>query len=443
MEVTLLEILDAREKRVQRQKELLETYKKPLICFTMNIAGPEKVNDLISEGFAYGLTRLRSQLAGIPILHVEDRSAFTGCEAFFVADAAPERLKALVTEIEDTLPIGRLFDMDVLSTDGRKHSRKDLGLPQRTCLLCGKPAYLCSRSRAHSVPELQERTAQILKDTLSDVNAKKIAATAQKALLFEVCTTPKPGLVDCQNSGSHRDMDIFTFMASTAALGPYFESCAKTGMTEPDPEAAFCQLRFQGRLAEQEMFRATGGVNTHKGAIFTLGLLCAAAASLPKERRQPELILERCASLARGLTNRDFADLTEENARTAGQKLYIRHGITGIRGEAEAGFPTVLRTGLPVLEAGLQKGLSLNDAGCAAMLAILAAADDTNLIARSSRETQLRIKEEIRQLLQKEPFPSMETLKKLDKTFISANLSPGGSADLLAATYFLHFLKEA
>lgn len=443
MEVTLLEILDAREKRVQRQRELLEAYKKPLICFTMNIAGPKKVNDLIREGFGYGKRLLQAQLSGIPILHFEDRSGITGCEAFFVADAAPERLKALTSEIEDTLPIGRLFDMDVLTPDGKKLSRQEMGLPQRTCLLCGRSAYLCSRSQAHSVPELQERTAQILKNTLSGLNAQEIAATAQKALLFEVCTTPKPGLVDCHNSGSHRDMDIFTFLSSTAALGSYFEACAKIGISEHDSESMFQKLRFQGRLAEQEMLRATGGVNTHKGAIFTLGLLCAAAASLPKERRQPELILEHCASLTRGLTNRDFEDLTKENALTAGQKLYIRHGITGIRGEAEAGFPTVLQTGLPVLEAGLQKGLSLNDAGCAALLAILAAADDTNLIARSNRETQLRIKEEIRQLLEKEPFPSMETLKKLDETFISANLSPGGSADLLAATYFLHFLKEA
>lgn len=443
MEVTLMEILDAREKRVQRQRRLLQIYGKPLICFTMNIAGPEKVSDLIREGFACGLLLLHAQLAGIPILHYEDRSADTGCEAFFVVDATPEHLKALTSQIEDSLPIGRLFDMDVLAPDGRKLSRQEMGLPQRRCLLCGRSAYLCSRSRAHSLAELQAKTRQILEEALNGLEAKNIAALAQKALLYEVCTTPKPGLVDCQNSGSHRDMDIFTFMASTAALGPYFEVCAKIGMTEPDPEKAFHKLRFQGRLAEHAMFSATGGVNTHKGAIFTLGLLCAGAASISKDNRTAESVLSRCAGLTKGLTARDFSSITEETAVTAGQKLYAQYGITGIRGEAEAGFPTVLNAGLPALEEGLRRGLTLNDAGCGALLAILAAADDTNLIARSSRETGLRIREEIHQLIDTDPFPDSNALETLDARFISANLSPGGSADLLAATYFLHFLKEA
>ena len=442
MEVTLLDILDAREKRVQRQQELLAEFSKPLICFTMNIAGPVKVNDLIREGFAYGLKLLQAQLAGIPILHFEDRSADTGCEALLVADAPPETLKKLTTEIEDALPIGRLFDMDVLTGAGQKLSREDLGLPQRSCLLCGNPAYLCSRSRAHSVQALQEKTRQLLKDALEDAEGKRIAVLAQKALLYEVCTTPKPGLVDCRNSGSHRDMDIFTFMASTAALGPYFESCARIGMAQPDPDSAFQRLRFQGRLAEQTMFCATMGVNTHKGAIFTLGLLCAAAASLPKQARSAQAVLSRCAALAKGLTCRDMGSVTEETAVTAGQRLYARYGITGIRGEAEAGFPTVLYAGLPALEESLHRGRTLNDAGCGALLAILAEAEDTNLITRSSRDTGLHIQREIRQLIRSEPYPDAQTLAALDASFIAENLSPGGSADLLAATYFLHFLKD-
>lgn len=442
MEVTLQDILDAREHRVQRQKLLLEQFHKPVICFTMNIAGPVKISPLIQEGFAYGQALLTAQLAGngIPMLHFEDRSANAGCEALFVVDGQPENVKRLTAELEEAFPIGRLFDMDVLTERG-KISRQAIGLNERTCLLCGKPAYLCSRSRTHTVAQLQEETTRLLRDTLTELDAKNIARLAQQSLLYEVCTTPKPGLVDRQNSGSHRDMDIFTFMASTAALVPYFEACAKTGITTESPEEAFRQLRLQGRLAEQAMFYATGGVNTHKGAIFTLGLLCAAAGSLPKAHRQPEDILARCTAITKGLTLRDLGTITEDTAVTTGQKLYVRFGITGIRGEAEAGFPTVLNVGLPVLEEGIRRGLSLNDAGCAALLALLAATDDTNLIARSSRDAQLRIREEIRCLLQVDPFPSKETLNALDEEFIASNLSPGGSADLLAASYFLYFLK--
>lgn len=441
MEVTLQDVLLARERRAQRQRELRKAYEKPLICFTMNIAGPEKVSPTIARGFEYGKRLLSAQLSGLDILFSEDRSTAAGCEAIYVVDADPVALKCLTSQMEDELPIGRLFDMDVLSPTGEKLSRQDMGLPPRRCLICSQNAYLCSRSRTHSVQQLQERTSLILNDTLSGLEAEYIASLAQRALLFEVCTTPKPGLVDRQNAGSHRDMDIFTFLTSTAALGAYFEACAKIGMTDAAPEDAFRRLRFRGRLAEQEMLRVTGGVNTHKGAIFTLGLLCAAAGSIPEEDRSVEAIVTSCAALTRGLVARDMEGITEQNAFTAGQRLYVHYGITGIRGEAEAGFPTVVKVGLPVLEEGLRRGLSLNDAGCAALLAILAASEDTNLIARSSRETGSRVREEIRQLLREEPFPDRQTLEKLDAAFVAANLSPGGSADLLAASYFLHFLK--
>lgn len=437
MEVSLMDILNARDARAQRQRELLSRFQKPLICFTMNIAGPEKINPLILEGFALGRELLDAQLAGFPILLEEDRTANTGCEVILVVNGDPTHLKRITTRIEDTFPLGRLFDMDVLAPDGRKLSRKDLGIKERACLICDNPAYLCSRSRAHSVSQLQEKTQQLLTHALREKKAKTIAALAQKALLYEVCTTPKPGLVDRRNSGSHRDMDIFTFMSSTAALGPYFERCALVGLTEAEPLSAFAQLRFHGRLADKAMLQATRGVNTHKGAIFTLGLLCCAAATAG---RDTHTILTRCSEMTQGLVARDLADVTEETACTNGQKLYAQYGITGIRGEAEAGFPTIAKVGLPTLEKALEAGHSADIAGALTLLAILAAADDTNLIARSSREAQLHIRSEIRSLLQQEIRE--ETLLELDRRFIKDNLSPGGSADLLAACWFLHFLKE-
>lgn len=439
MEVSLMDILNARDARAQRQRELLDRFGKPLICFTMNIAGPEKVNPLILEGFALGRELLDAQLAGLPILLEEYRTAPTGCELMLVVDADAEKLKAITTEIEDAFPVGRLFDMDVLAPDGTKLSRGEIGQPERRCLLCDKPAYQCSRSRAHSVAQLREETTRILTDALREKKAKTIAALAQKALLYEVCVTPKPGLVDRRNSGSHRDMDIFTFMSSTAALGPYFETCARIGFSEPDPEAAFEKLRFHGRMADLAMLRATGGVNTHKGAIFTLGLLCCAAAA---KGPGTDAILNRCADMTKGIVDRDFAGITAETAQTNGQKLYAKYGITGIRGEAEAGFPTVANAGLPALEKTLADGCSEDEAGCAALLAILAAADDTNLIARSSRETQLQVRQIVSRLIQEDPRPSETVLTDLDSQFIRDNLSPGGSADLLSATWFLHFLKE-
>ena len=445
--VSLHEIMDARERRFRRQQELLIQFHCTLISFTMNIAGPIKNSGLISRGFDTGKSLIGNQLnsVGIQIQHQEESRTHTGCEAFIVVKADPVSVKRLAVEAEDCHPIGRLFDMDVLTGYGIQVSRRQLGFPERKCLICGGPAKECASRRIHSAGTLQEKTTWLLRKYFDAEDARTAARLASQSLLYEVCATPKPGLVDRANSGSHQDMDIFTFMSSVSALWPYFEECAEIGRqtAEADPAETFQKLRWSGKLAEQAMWDATKGVNTHKGAIFSMGILCGALGRLPRERwREPELILAECARMTVGLTDRDFRALTAQTTRTAGQRLFAKHGLRGIRGEAEQGFPAVLNAGLPKLEQGVAQGLSLNDAGCAALLALMTAATDTNLIARSDRQTQLWVTEQTRALLEQSPFPDRETLDRLDKAFIQENLSPGGSADLLAMTYMLYFLKR-
>ena len=443
MEVTLMEMLDARERRARRQTQLLAQYEKTMLCFTMNIAGPEKNSPLICRGFDLGKELLRQQLtvAKAGILHFEEIREHTGNEAIYILDCDALTAKAAAVTVEDHTRAGRLFDMDVLRADGSKVQRQELNLEPRKCLICGDVAQGCARSRRHTVAQLREKTRQLLEEALACRDSRRIAQVACQALLYEVAVTPKPGLVDRANSGSHRDMDFFSFQASAAALWPYFETCARIGMDMKDrtPEETFAALRAPGLLAEGEMLRATGGVNTHKGAIFSMGILCGAAGRLGL--RDPEALLEECGRMTAGLTERDFAGLTEENAKTVGQKLYLRHGITGVRGQVEAGFPAVLEIGLPRLREGLAMGLSLNGAGCAALLAMLAATVDTNLISRSDYETQQTVAAEVAGLLKDHPFPAPEVLIRLDEAFVEKNLSPGGTADLLAMTFFLHLFQ--
>ena len=445
MEVTLMEMLEAREKRAERQQTLRSAWGRTMVCFTMNIAGPVKNSALIRRGYALGKKLLVRQLmaAGIAIAHFEEVQEKTGNEAFFLLDAAPLRVKKVTVTIEDQGPVGRLFDMDVLCPDGRKVDRQELGLSGRKCLICGGPAQACARSRAHTVAALQEKTWEILRKALDDADAADAARLATQALLYEAATTPKPGLVDRENSGSHRDMDFFTFQASAPALYPYFFRCVKIGREGLDARETFQRLRSPGKLAEGEMLHATGGVNTHKGAIFSMGILCGALGRLERtEWANPERVLSECAAMTKGLVRRDYDDLTPETAKTAGQKLYLQYGITGVRGQAEAGFPVVGKVGLPKLEAGLSMGKTINEAGCAALLAMLAQTMDTNMIHRGSFKIQQEIMEKLSDLLEDEPFPSQKTLEGLDEAFIRKNLSPGGTADLLAMTYMLHFLKE-
>ena len=444
MEVSLTEMLEAREKRAWQQRELLRRG-RTMICFTMNIAGPIKNSPLIGSGYDLGKRLLLGQLdvAGVAVSDFEEVREKTGNECILLVDAEPLTVKAITAELEDHAPIGRLFDMDVLRPDGSKVERQELGLPGRKCLLCGESAQVCARSRKHSVAELQAKTREILQEAVDEWDSREAARLACQALLYEVAITPTPGLVDRENSGSHRDMDFFTFQASAAALQPYFAQCVRIGRQGGAPEETLRALRLPGKLAEAEMRRATVGVNTHKGAIFSMGILCGALGRLDRESwGNPDRILDECAAMAKGIVSEDYRDLTPETAKTAGQKLYLRYGITGVRGQAEAGFPAVREAGLPTLEAALAAGKNINEASCAALLALLVHTADTNMIHRGGFDGMQQATLEVREILDRENFPSRETLESLDKRFIEKNLSPGGSADLLALTLFLHFLRE-
>ena len=435
-EVTLPEVLEARERRAARQQELLAEYRMPLVSFTMNVAGPVKNGPRIRRGFALGEALLRGQLARtrIECAHAERIDAPSGCEGLYVVRTDAGRLKRLTEEIEEYGELGRLFDMDVLSPEGVKLDR---AAPRR-CLICGGDAKACASRRVHTVAELQARTRDILDAALERHDAETVGGLACRALLYEVCVTPKPGLVDRDNNGSHRDMDIYTFMRSASALWPYFAECARAGRRtagRPAPET-FDKLRLSGKMAEITMLSATGGVNTHKGAIFSMGLLCGALGRLDRALwRSPERVLSEASEMVRGLSERDFSGQTD----TPGERFYLQYGVTGVRGEAEAGFPTVLQYGLPVLEAGLSAGKSPDEAGAAALLSMLTRTTDTNMIARSDMETYRAVIAEVSALSDPDP----DALRRLDREFIRRNLSPGGSADLLSLCWMLRFLREA
>ena len=442
MNELLTEILAAREQRVAKQKQLLQQYQKPLVCFTMNIPGPKKLDRDVSIGFFVGNRMLADAIGPKALLHFEQTQPITGCEAYYVVDMPPQDLKRLTAEIEDSHPSARLFDMDVLDVDGSKLERQSLGLPRRKCLLCEEDAVICASSRAHSLDQLLDRTGFLLYLAARQLFAEYIGAQAYIALQREVNTTPKPGLVDRNNRGAHKDMDLRHFFSSANALRPYLTRCAETGYLTRDesPKKTFADIRPLGKEAEQTMLRATHGVNTHKGAIFSMGILCAAAGRLEPSLWTPETLLSECAAMAAGVVAEDLGHITLQNAKTPGERLHVRYGITGVRGQAEAGFPAVLTVGIPIFREGLSRGLSMNDAGCAALLHLLAATDDTNLIHRSDRQTQLEIRDRIARLVKENPFPDQEMILALDEEFIQRNLSPGGTADLLAMTYLLDAL---
>lgn len=448
--ITLEQMLQVREQRAYYQQMLIDKYNKPLVCFTMNIAGPIKNSPIIKRGFNIGLSDLVLQLNRIKaeIIFQDVWDSSTGNEAFLVIDYNGNKLKSLVCDLEDNTPLGRLYDMDVLLPTKPIHKldRQSIGKSERLCLICHRPAKECSSRRIHSVSDLQKKTQEILIEELHNRHAVTIAELATRSLLYEVAVTPKPGLVDRANSGSHKDMNFYSFLNSSAALWPYFKECAQLGMeyvNSVDLKPLFTRLRKLGMKAEASMLRATENVNTHKGAIFTIGILCAAiGATYPTERMNSNAILKRCSSMTQGLVESDYANVTPANAYTAGQKFYVEYSVTGVRGEMEAGLPAVRDYGLPTLKELLADGKSEDQAGAAVLLTLMAHTTDTNLISRSNRQTQLECAMEAKNIIDNNSCPDTETINEMDIDFINQNLSPGGSADLLAACWLLYFVAN-
>lgn len=467
--VALPEMLDAREARAFRQRELLalganvsseQSGIYSLISFSMNIAGEIKSFPLGLAAFDEGLKELRARIPEGAILHFEESRKNTGPEAFFLLSMEPTAVKQLTTSIEETHPLGRLFDMDVLCADGTSVSRSSLGLPARKCLICGENAKACSRSRNHTLEVILWRTAQILNDFFKGRAADTAAACAVRALLYEVSATPKPGLVDRNNSGSHKDMDFFTFLDSSAALIPWFRDFFCIGWEHCDETEAqiFSRLRFAGQEAESSMFTATNHINTHKGLIFAAAIILGAlgkayavqntldttnAASSPQSTPVNQKVpIDTVLSLCSQLAEYSLSDFEREQ-KTAGARIHTAYGFTGARGEAASGFPSALTYGLPALKHWLQSGFSLNDAASLALISMISQVDDTNMIHRGGLELASKSKKEAGALLSEiTPDNFKEKLNALDTAYIQKNLSPGGCADLLAISLLFLFLED-
>ncbi|MCI1902462.1 MAG: triphosphoribosyl-dephospho-CoA synthase CitG [Enterococcaceae bacterium] len=276
-----------------------------------------------------------------------------------------------------------------------------------------------------------------------------IAAYAQKALLYEVTLTPKPGLVDRETNGAHDDMDFFTFIDSIVGLAPFLPQYAEAGfMHRGSEEALFKKIRCIGAAAEKAMMRATNGINTHKGANFSFAILLAATArflqkqpTLPLEAADSEQIFQIAAQMTQHLLEEDFADLHLKKKLTYGEQLYLEKGLTGIRGEASKGYPALRELLLPHLralphedpETRLLRTLVLS----------MSEVEDGNLLHRGDVAGWRKVQEETKKIhqadLSKEKL--LDELKRYDQRLIRRHLSPGGSADLLALAIYFAFLE--
>lgn len=444
VQADLEQILQRREERRQEQAALL-ALSPCVVSFTLNIPGNRKAFPLADACFEEGLTQILSSLSPVQPESRIDHAGVTGREALLAIHADAAEVKRKMVRLEEEHPLGRVWDIDVLGKDGRSLSRRSLGRPARPCLICGGDAKACARSRAHAFRDAFAATYRQMDDYFLARAQMQIADCAEQAMLQEVSTTPKPGLVDRSNSGAHKDMDYQLFLKSIQAISPYFRTFVRIGWEGSEQEDAyvFAALRSAGQQAESAMFQATNGINTHKGFIFSAAILCAALGRLQAQFCSPvryEALSAACAKLA----HYALSDFNGAAGDTAGLRLYQMHQLQGVRGEAAAGFPSVFQIGYPALLFWLKRGASLNNASAAALLYLIAAVEDTNLVHRGGKTTAVMCRKEAEALLRELTVDTLvERLTCLDKRYIEQNLSPGGCADLLALSLLIYGLEKA
>ncbi|WP_371873439.1 triphosphoribosyl-dephospho-CoA synthase MdcB [Massilia phyllostachyos] len=263
-----------------------------------------------------------------------------------------------------------------------------------------------------------------------------VARLAVRSLYVELALYPKPGLVSLVDNGSHDDMTAATFLRSMFSLRRYFLDIAQAGMAG----APFFELKRLGIAAEARMLRATAGINTHRGAIFCLGMLCAAIGRCQAERTPltPGAIR---AALTTHWAAALGAHSVDTGTQSHGAKALLRYAASGAREEGARGFPAVFEVGLPALQRTLREGRGMRRARIDALFSLMASISDTNVYHRGGINGALTVRSEARAFVARggSAAPDWEARAlACHRRFVAARLSPGGAADLLGAVCLVH-----
>ncbi len=280
---------------------------------------------------------------------------------------------------------------------------------------------------------------------------------ASKALLYEVTLTPKPGLVDCANDGSHSDMTLATFIDSTAVLTAHFYRYIKIGFDNfrQDPQIIFNLLREEGIEAERSMFDATNGINTHKGVNFSFALILGATGAYLAQNPNKNVkdsftaddtraICQLIVPMTSHLIANDLQNLAEKEQLTYGEKLYLNYGIKGPRGEAAEGYPSLTKNALPYLRNHANSTSDKRFLQLKLLLHLMTFVEDANLIHRGGIGALRTVQKEAKELKDKN-LASPDLCKQLsdyNDHLVQLHLSPGGSADLFALSLYFAFLEK-
>lgn len=457
MDNIMLHIMEARDERVLMQKELCNIYHLPIISFTLNIVGNVKRTNLFDILFNLGCYQIEEALILQQLKVKEIIINDYGNTAFYIYNASTELIKRAMIKIEDFNELSRLFDIDVIDNESYKPlSRTQLGDPPRSCLICKDVPYIvCRRNSTHSFDEVIKKT----KDISNKGFSKILSNFAKFALECEISTSPKPGLVDRLNNGSHTDMNYSLFLKSIESITPFLELEYMAVFDNSNKDEMFKEMKIVGLSAEKKMLESTKGINTHKGAFFSLSIIgCAISYCVSKEY---EVSIDNIKKFSKEFG--EWSKLNNGINSSHGNCVRTNIGNYGIYEETISGYLSVFDKCYKYLST-FRKDKELTiyftkliscyefdenlfdrkiEPICLRiMCTLLASVKDSNIIYRSGIDALIDIHNKFTAIDYKN-YNDDELRKVLireDIDFIKKNLSPGGVADLLTLVIFTMIL---
>jgi holo-ACP synthase CitX len=418
--------------RDERQKELdrILGEARPedaasFLFISANVPGRDKLRPGISRLLRGALDSLHKTV-GLKVLFT--RRDLLGPFHIASSNLLPLDAKRSALVIEAETPAARLLDVDVYRPDGFQVDRAGLGLPPRCCLVCAEPARECILLRRHSNTELVERVDSLLRPFVNPprgILPEPLAAHLRMGALRELDLTPKPGLVDRQDSGSHADLSYAGMRVSAELLPLYFDDILRCHQKQR-PLRDFVQA---GIDAENRMTREIRS-NAHKGYIFLSGLVLMAACA---SDGQADVLRRKISEIAIGF----FAHFGCPDSHGAG--IRDRHGLGGIRAEAEQGLPAVFEHGWPKYREALEAGWDPEHANFYLMAVLMQRVEDTTAIRRCGLEGLARLRRDgsrLQRLLEQQQAPE-PMLAALNQEYRSSGLTMGGVADCMALIFAL------
>ncbi len=448
----LSKILLAKETRRELRKKLaLNQF--ATISVSLNIAGYPKNNgitqlffDFLLNDFKIFLIANRINISINKKFEILDEAGDFYCDKIEDKTIDLIQLKLKTEEFEQHHKVGRLIDIDVFDKNGIPISSNKT----KKCLLCEKSAMVCMREKNHSYKDLREFSFENMQLYINTKQKKEILQNicemANKAILYEVAVTPKPGLVDFEDSGAHSDMNYFTFLNSSVAISPFWLEFAKLAYNyKGDLTNALPEIRKIGIRAEEKMLFATNNTNTHKGLIFIMGLsVFASVYSLHKNNYifDSSLFRNTLQKITKDIVENELKSLNKKS-RSHGEKTFQKFGIrgAGARYQAQTGFLVVFEKVIPFLSEQLknnrhQNKEELNEILKKALLLLIANVDDSNVLYRNSAEAK-NLK-----MMANLVYQGKKDYAELCLFCKEKNISPGGAADLLALSLFLFFIQN-